>query len=180
MRVKLVGDGEENLKAFCSITIDDDFVVRDLKVIAGHKGTFVAMPSRKLADKCPKCGGKNHLRASYCSECGARLSRDRARRDEVGKVKLHADIAHPINSACREEVQRRVLEAYEAELERSAQPGYMPHGDVPGGPEDDCLDYLREPFTDGVEDSEAGETAPAPRVDGEEEQEEAFGAGIFG
>ncbi len=41
---------ESNLKAVASITIDDDFVVHDIKVVEGEKGLFIAMPSRKAAD----------------------------------------------------------------------------------------------------------------------------------
>lgn len=125
VRIKLMEDAGERLQAFCSITFDDAFVVRDLKIIEGTKGSFVAMPSRKLTDHCPKCGCKNHLRAGYCSQCGNRLGEDRAPKDSDGRAKLHADIAHPINSACREMIQKRVLEAYQEELERSRRPGYV-------------------------------------------------------
>jgi stage V sporulation protein G len=38
----------EKVKAFASITLDDEFVVHDLRIIEGQKGLFVAMPSRKL------------------------------------------------------------------------------------------------------------------------------------
>ncbi len=41
---------EEKLKAYVTITIDNCFVVRDLKVIEGTKGLFVAMPSKKRKD----------------------------------------------------------------------------------------------------------------------------------
>lgn len=41
---------EEVLKAFVSITLDDEFVVRGLKVIQGVEGRFVAMPARKKRD----------------------------------------------------------------------------------------------------------------------------------
>jgi stage V sporulation protein G len=41
---------EDRLKAYVSITIDDCFVVRDLKVIRGNTGLFVAMPSKKRKD----------------------------------------------------------------------------------------------------------------------------------
>lgn len=41
---------EEKLKAFVTITFDDCFVIRDLKIINGNKGLFVAMPSRKRKD----------------------------------------------------------------------------------------------------------------------------------
>ncbi len=41
---------EEKLKAFVTVTFDDCFVIRDLKIINGNKGLFVAMPSRKRKD----------------------------------------------------------------------------------------------------------------------------------
>ena len=48
IRVALRDD--EKLKAFVSITLDDCFVIRGLKIIHGNKGLFVAMPSRKKPD----------------------------------------------------------------------------------------------------------------------------------
>jgi stage V sporulation protein G len=127
VRIKLMEDNNENerLQAFCSVTFDDAFVVRDLKIIEGTKGSFVAMPSRKLTDRCPSCGSKNHLRARYCNQCGSKLDEDRATRDADGRVKLHADIAHPINSACREVIQSAVLKAFQLEREKAKQPGYV-------------------------------------------------------
>lgn len=116
----------DKLRAFCSVTLDGSFVIRDLKVIEGTKGTFVAMPSRKLTDRCAKCGMKNHLQAKFCAECGTRLPAERAAKDPQGRVKLHADIAHPINSSARDALQKRILEAYSEELERSKAPGYKP------------------------------------------------------
>jgi stage V sporulation protein G len=41
---------DQRLKAYVSITLDNSFVVRGLKVIEGKNGLFVVMPSRKLAD----------------------------------------------------------------------------------------------------------------------------------
>jgi stage V sporulation protein G len=125
VRVKITGDRSDKLQAFCSITIDNGFVIRDLKIIEGAKGPFVAMPSRKLTDRCPKCGGKNHLRAAFCNDCGLRLGSDRAPRDEQGRAKLHADVAHPINSETRDWLQRLILDAYRSEVERSKLPGYV-------------------------------------------------------
>src|SRR3954465_3780549 len=115
----------ERLQAFCSITFDDAFVIRDLKIIEGAKGFFVAMPSRKLTDRCNHCGTKNHLRSRHCNQCGSKLDENRAIRDADGRAKLHADIAHPINSACREVIQSAVLKTYHEEKERSKQPGYI-------------------------------------------------------
>ena len=125
IRVKLVNVKNDKLRAFCSITVDNDFVIRDLKVIEGTKGAFVAMPSRKLTDRC-RCGGKNHYRARYCNDCGARLSGERNSKFEKGNQKLHTDIAHPINSRCREVIQKKVLEVYQVEMEKSQSPDYKP------------------------------------------------------
>lgn len=43
-------NGDEKLKAFATVTFDNCFLVRDLKIINGKKGFFVAMPSRKMKD----------------------------------------------------------------------------------------------------------------------------------
>ena len=139
VRIKLMEDPGERLKAFCSITFDNCFVVRDLKIIDGTNGPFVAMPSRKLTAHCPKCGMKNHLRAQYCNQCGSALSQDRMPLDAEGRAKLYADIAHPINSYCREMIQEHVINEFYDEIERSQQPGYVSRYD------DVDIDYADEP-----------------------------------
>jgi stage V sporulation protein G len=123
IRVKLTDDPRNKLKAYASVTIDDAFVVRDLKIIEGAKGPFVAMPSRKLADHCPRCRHKNHLRAAYCNQCGARLDPDRAGKDERGRARLHADLAHPINAPTRIELHKAVVRAYHDEVEAAQRAG---------------------------------------------------------
>lgn len=125
VRIKLTGENNERLCAFSSITFADAFVVHDLKIIEDARGLFVAMPSRKLTDCCSQCGCKNHLRARYCNQCGKKLDEDRAVRNGDGRAKLHADIAHPINAACRELVQTAVLQSFYEEVERSRQSGYV-------------------------------------------------------
>ena len=101
VKVRLVEDRTERLRAFCTITLDREFVVRDIKIIDGAKGLFVAMPSRKVTDHCPKCRGKSDLRAKFCNECGAHLPGQRAPIPGDSGGKLHVDVAHPINSECR-------------------------------------------------------------------------------
>jgi len=49
VRIRKV-EKEGKMKAIVSITIDDEFVVHDIKVIEGEKGLFIAMPSRKASD----------------------------------------------------------------------------------------------------------------------------------
>ena len=76
VRVRKVSK-EGKMKAVVSITIDDEFVVHDIKVIEGEKGLFIAMPSRKATD---------------------------------GEYR---DIAHPINSATRDRIQKIILDKYD-------------------------------------------------------------------
>lgn len=135
VRVKLIHDPRDKLCAFATITVDDCLVIRDLKVIdGGQKGLFVAMPSRKLQDRCPHCSGKNHVRARHCNDCGRRLNERRGEVDGRGKPRLYADIAHPIHQDGRDAVQRQVIVAYRRELERSREEGYV-------APSFDELDY---------------------------------------
>jgi stage V sporulation protein G len=128
VRVKLVSNKDDRLKAFCSITIEKEFVVRDIKVIEGAGGYFVAMPSRKMSDHCKKCGGKNHLKAKFCNNCGANLKESRGKKDFKGRMKLHTDIAHPNNADCRKRIQEKVIEAFNKELEQTNGPGYKSAG----------------------------------------------------
>ena len=80
VRVRKVAK-EGKMKAVASITIDEEFVVHDIKVIEGEKGLFIAMPSRKATD---------------------------------GEYR---DIAHPINSSTRENIQKIILDRYEQALQ---------------------------------------------------------------
>jgi len=70
VRVFLKGSPDKKLKAYVTVTFDNAFVVRNIKVIEGTNGLFIAMPSRKIKQPCPKCGFKNELRSKYCNQCG--------------------------------------------------------------------------------------------------------------
>jgi len=126
VRVRLIPNGENRLKAFCSMTLDHEFVVRDIKIVEGTGGYFVAMPSRKMCDHCQTCGGKNHLKAKYCNGCGKPLPPNRTKRNPAGEAVLHADIAHPINAECRRRIHEQLVAAYEQEVKKSKEPGYRP------------------------------------------------------
>jgi stage V sporulation protein G len=115
---------DKKLRAFATVTFDDCFVVRDIKIIEGSKGFFVAMPSRRVKEPCPRCRHRNILRSRYCNQCGSNIeasshpgpSRDfheaREARAQM-RQNEHRDIAHPITAEFRETIQRAVLEAYE-------------------------------------------------------------------
>lgn len=124
VRIKLMEDSEDRLRAFCSITFDNCFVIRDLKIIAGSQGPFVAMPSRKLTHRCNRCGNKNYIRSNFCNNCGSKLRQARNQSDDDSPNKLYADVAHPINQACRDLIQEHVVREYELELDRAKLPGY--------------------------------------------------------
>jgi stage V sporulation protein G len=196
VRIKLMDEPRERLQAFCSITLDDCFVVRDLKIIEGTTGPFVAMPSRKLTAHCPQCGCKNHLRAAHCNQCGSRLHEQQALKDEDGRAKLYADIAHPINSVCREMIQQRVIQAYGEERSRAKLPGYVPPryddydvedelpavppAEKPAAPPVEKLSPVETPQIQGAEKPHRAHRAPvhAPQP-GQRPHAGGFGAGVF-
>ena len=117
-KVALRDSPDKKLKAYATVTFDNAFVVRNIKVIEGTNGLFIAMPSRKVKQPCPKCNFKNELRSKYCNQCAASLpqSPTLVEREDSASVQLeHKDIAHPITQGFRELLQKKVLEAYEQE-----------------------------------------------------------------
>lgn len=121
------------LKAYVTLTFDHVFVVRNLKVIEGNQGLFVAMPSRKVQSLCPKCGHNNAIHSRFCNQCGSAqaaqtlskestLPSDREAPTRIypwsGQAQ-HRDICHPITQEFRDYIQRKVLEAYEKEISKT-------------------------------------------------------------
>ena len=119
-------DPKNKLRAFATITLDDAFVVRDIKVIEGGKGLFVAMPSRRMKDPCPRCSHRNERGSKFCNQCGANIegvtSRNPNSADGEDRDNEHKDIAHPITIECREYIQKTVLEAYDKEKTKNHIP----------------------------------------------------------
>ncbi|MDP8262885.1 MAG: SpoVG family protein [Candidatus Ancaeobacter aquaticus] len=115
-------DRDSKLRAFVTVTFDNAFVVRDLKVIDGKKGLFVAMPSIKVTELCPKCRRKNPIRNRYCGDCGEKLDIPQNNPADDKQREEHRDIAHPINAEMRDYIQKKVLEAYEKEAGSISQP----------------------------------------------------------
>lgn len=127
VRIFLREGPDKKLKAYATITIDNCFVVRNVKVIQGTKGLFVAMPSRKIRESCPKCHYKNTIRSRFCNQCGANLPQPKLQvpqtttADPALRQSEHRDIAHPITLDCRAQIQKKVLDAYEKELKKGPQ-----------------------------------------------------------
>ena len=126
VRIFLKDSPDKKLKAYATVTFDDAFVVRNIKVIEGTGGLFIAMPSRKIKQPCPKCGFRNEARSKYCNQCAAGLplvsqpiTGESQATDMQGE---HKDIAHPITQAFRELLQKKVLEAYAQERQKGGAP----------------------------------------------------------
>lgn len=79
VRIRRFND-EGKMRAIVSVTLNDQFVVHDVRVIEGNNGFFVAMPSKRTPN---------------------------------GEFK---DIAHPINTAARQEIQEAILDVYFSEF----------------------------------------------------------------
>jgi stage V sporulation protein G len=73
-RISLVERPNSRLRAYASITFDNSFVIRDIRIIEGKKGLFVAMPSKKMQRACSRCGFKNPVNHKFCGSCGVALN----------------------------------------------------------------------------------------------------------
>ncbi len=124
VKIFLKDSPDKKLKAYATVTFDNAFVVRNIKVIEGTAGIFIAMPSRKIKQPCPKCGFKNEARSKYCNQCASGLPLvSRLPAPEAGNNAQaeHKDIAHPITQSFREYLQKGVLDAYSEEKKRDPQ-----------------------------------------------------------
>jgi len=124
IRVFLKEGQDKKLKAYTTVTFDNVLVIRNIKVIQGAEGLFIAMPSRKLKTACLKCHFKNEIGSRFCNKCGAPLpSVQSPVSDEDHDTKTqHRDIAHPITKDFREYMQKKILDAYHNEAVGPGQP----------------------------------------------------------
>lgn len=126
VKISLREGANKKLKAYATVIFDNCFVVRNIKVIEGNNGLFVAMPARKMKQFCPRCGKRIEIRSKYCSQCGAQLPPPPRDLGEMKNSQLHQDIAHPINQQFRDYLQKRVLDAYNEEKQKASAKGAGP------------------------------------------------------
>src|SRR3989339_923071 len=126
IRIKLINRPNDRLKAVCSLVLDNDFLVRDIKIVANLPGLMVTMPSRMITDHCPKCRSKNPILSKFCGQCGVKLAEKRAPVDEFGRFLVFTNIAHPISLKCRDLINQKVLEAYETEMKKPGRSDSQP------------------------------------------------------
>ena len=130
VRIKLMEEPGERLQAFCSITFDDCFRGARpedhrgrQRSLRGHAQSQVDRTLSAMRLEEPSSRGLlQPVRRPVEGESGPA-------KDEEGRAKLYADIAHPINSSCREMIQQRVIAAFEEEKVRAKLPGYVPSYD---------------------------------------------------
>ena len=122
VRIKLSSGGQPRLLAYCTVTFDHCFVVRDVKVIEGNDGPFIAMPSRRPMERCMLCRTRNPSKAKFCSECGKPVEGSTGEGTD-GRLPRHVDIAHPITREMRQELHNAVMGTYEDEKNRAASAG---------------------------------------------------------
>jgi DNA-binding cell septation regulator SpoVG len=94
-------------------------VVRNIKIIEGNNGLFVAMPARKVKQFCPRCGKKVEMGSKYCSNCGAQIPPPKE--SVQNRQSIHQDLAHPINQQFRDYLQSKVLDAYHDKKKMASQ-----------------------------------------------------------
>ena len=122
VRIFLRESPDKKLKAYATVTFDNAFVVRNIKVIEGGSGLFIAMPSRKLKSSCSKCGFRNEIRSKYCNQCGAQLPAVSVSAGNYNAQSEHRDIAHPITQTFRDYLQKKVLDGYNSEKDKGPSP----------------------------------------------------------
>ncbi len=111
---------DKKLQAYATVTFDNCFVVRNIKVIQGNSGLFIAMPSRKMRYICSKCRAKYEMGAKFCSQCGTALSFKSAVEASEDAKSEHRDIAHPVTQEFRDYLQNEILKAYQEETKKVA------------------------------------------------------------
>jgi stage V sporulation protein G len=131
IKIKVVPRGANKLKGFATVTFDNAFVVKDIRIIQGLKGTIVAMPAKKLTFRCFKCGFKNALQSKFCSECGRRVHANFAKRNPAtGRPVLQVDVAHPINPEARKMIEDKIIAAYDVEYDKIRQAAVAAQGEA--------------------------------------------------
>lgn len=158
VRVFLRESGDKKLKAYATVTFDNCFVVREVKVIEGNKGLFVAMPSRRVRESCSKCGQGNPVRSKFCAHCGGTLVVAPRSIEDAAQARQseHRDIAHPINPEFREYLQTKVLNIYEEEKARGGGGTRTPAAPAPAAA---APSVAPEPIAEPITPAPAVETA---------------------
>ena len=86
---------EGTLRAYATVTFDDEFVVKNIKITETEKGLVMSMPRRKIDSQEKSDESKPEVRK-----------------------KLYTDVAHPINAKMREKIEKAVFDKYSEEMKK--------------------------------------------------------------
>lgn len=122
VKVRPVSGQSNRVKAYCSITFDNAFVVKDIRIVQGTNGFIVAMPVKKMTFNCFRCGVRNPVNASFCMNCGSKVRAPAPKQvGDDGRPITQTDVAHPINLETRKMIEKAVLEEYNKQIEKFKQ-----------------------------------------------------------
>lgn len=102
--------------AYVTITLNDQFLIKNIRLIRHSDRLVIGMPNREKIRDCPHCSIRNAQSNRYCHQCGTPLE----------KVKIdysaYVDIVHPTKQTFREYLERVIIEEYKRQLGEGINP----------------------------------------------------------
>ncbi|MEM2615726.1 MAG: septation protein SpoVG family protein [Thermoplasmatales archaeon] len=98
----------KSLLGYADITFDNEFVVKDFRIIKIDDKKRVIMPNRPITKKCGACGGSMRFSCKFCPHCGVE-----AATFFVDRKYCYIDVAFPIKRELYEEIEKTVLQEYD-------------------------------------------------------------------
>jgi stage V sporulation protein G len=102
--IKTIENPCDALRAFCTIVLDNEIAIKDIKMCSGKNGLFVAMPNKKVMGRCSRCNTKNALKSNFCNQCGCKLN---------FQDDCYVDIVHPITQDFRNYLNQEINAEYQ-------------------------------------------------------------------
>lgn len=103
--------------AYCNVYFDNNFVIKEVRVVGEIDGIKVSMPARKLSIRFA-CGHKNEFDHDFCSACG----KPRTTADVPAEgVRRFLDVCHPTSQECRRHINEKVIVAVREQIARELE-----------------------------------------------------------
>ncbi len=121
-RVKVDIQDKAVLKAYCDVEIDDQLVIRQVKVLELEGRLKICFPAKMRQTPCPDCGKAVKITDPWCGWCGVEQDGQQERIDglrahlglrDEDRLSFYVDMVHPINREARQIIERAVFDAYE-------------------------------------------------------------------
>jgi DNA-binding cell septation regulator SpoVG len=102
-----------NVRAYANLNFDREFVVSNFKVVDGHNGLLVIVPTEPVLKRCPRCTKNNRVHARYCNWCKQKLLISEEEVTMMPRRELYRDVAYPTNIRMRNYIKSVVLQAFD-------------------------------------------------------------------